>query len=198
MRDANEGQERCTLPKCPLIITHIHTYARVGIGVLNTPHGQRTREISKPTRCRRAYHPRLLIWHGPRVGLLAIDEKCSSCEAVCFGVAYPSTSTTSPIESLRSRACSKCCALAMTRHRGRSAGCKAGRMRTNPSDRRERVVSESESRGLFYVKCTVQLTTTTAHEHTHIYAWHARRKPVGAEPIFSGRELRCMRFASNI
>ena len=22
------------------------------------------------------------------------------------------------------------------------------------------------------------------HEHTHIYAWHARRKPVGAEPIF--------------
>ena len=45
-------------------------------------------------------------------------------------------------------------------------------------------MSEAESRGLFYVKCTVQLTTTTAHEHTHIYAWHARRKPVGAEPIF--------------
>ena len=45
-------------------------------------------------------------------------------------------------------------------------------------------MSEAESRGLFYVKCIVQLTTTTAHEHTHIYAWHARRKPVGAEPIF--------------
>ena len=50
---------------------------------------------------------------------------------------------------------------------------------------------------LFYVKCTVQLTTTTAHEHTHIYAWHARRKPVGAEPIF-GPGIALHGIASNI
>ena len=113
--DANEGQERCRLGKRPLIITHIHMHIRVGTGVLNTRHGQRTREIVESRRCRRAYHPKLLIWHGPRVGLLAIDEKCSFCEAVCCGVACPSTSITSAVQSLRSRACSKCCALAMSR-----------------------------------------------------------------------------------
>ena len=43
--DANEGQERCRLGKRPLIITHIHMHIRVGTGVLNTRHGQRTREI---------------------------------------------------------------------------------------------------------------------------------------------------------
>ena len=110
----NEGQERCRLGKRPLIITHIHMHIRVGTGVLNTRHGQRTREMEETTRCRRAYHPKLLIWHGPRVGLLAIDEKCSFCEAVCCGVACPSTSITSAFQSLRSRACSKCCALAMS------------------------------------------------------------------------------------
>ena len=134
--DANEGQERCRLGKRPLIITHIHMHIRVGTGVLNTRHGQRTREIVESRRCRRAYHPKLLIWHGPRVGLLAIDEKCSFCEAVCCGVACPSTSITSAVQSLRSRACSKCCALAMSRRRGRSAGCFDGRMRTIPSDGR--------------------------------------------------------------
>ena len=132
----NEGQERCRLGKRPLIITHIHMHIRVGTGVLNTRHGQRTREMEETTRCRRAYHPKLLIWHGPRVGLLAIDEECSFCEAVCCGVACPSTSTTSAVQSLRSRACSKCCALVMSMHRGRSAGCQDGRMRTIPSDGR--------------------------------------------------------------
>ena len=189
--DANEGQERCRLRKRPLIITHIHMHIRVGTGVLNTRHGQRTREIVESRRCRRAYHPKLLIWHGPRVGLLAIDEKCSSCEAVCFGVACPSTSTTSPIESLRSaRAASAvrwpCQGVAVVQQDALMVEC-GQFLRTGES-----VVSEVHP----YEFVLREMHCTTHYNdrpRAHTYICLARASQAGwSRADFRARELRCM------
>ena len=44
-------------------------HTRVGTGVLNTRHGQRTREMEETTRCRGAYHPQVAHMAWPARGI---------------------------------------------------------------------------------------------------------------------------------
>ena len=136
MRDANEGQERCTLPKCPLIITHIHTYTRVGIGVLNTRHGQRTREIveTRPLSPRLSPQAAHMAW--PARGIARDRRGMQLLRSGLLRSSLPEhlhhlAHSIAAIARVQQVLC-----VGHVKRRGRSAGCQDGRMRTIPSDGR--------------------------------------------------------------
>ena len=113
------------------------------------------------------------------------------CEAVCCGGACPSTSTTSAVQSLRSRACSKCCALAMSRVavvQQDALMVECGQfLRTGES-----VVSEVHP----YEFVLREMHCTTHYNdrpRAHTYICLARASQAGwSRADFRARELRCM------